>query len=206
MLADRRDIFCRKVKYFKIRRKPCPSGTRTDSSYSLHRILRLRFSQRCIWRRWQLFAGRHIQTSKNIRPQLGSHEILRGRNLHHILSQCWRWLCTIRYRRASVSQWLSAYSVRVEEATFISRLNINFCRSLTVTNIKRQKGETDYVGEVTMDNLTRNRLQAVPPVYCFLLSQCIILSVTEISLTFCTRNMTDYGSGMKRGLSEPWWS
>jgi hypothetical protein len=114
--------------------------------------------------------------------------------------------CTIRYRPTSVSQWPAAYSVRVEEATFIRRLNLNFCRSPTVTNMKWQKGETGYVGEVTVDNLTGNRLQAVPPVYCSILSQWVILSVTEISLTFCTRNMTEYGSRMKRGLSEPWWS
>jgi hypothetical protein len=53
-----------------------------------------------------------------------------------------------------------------------------------------------------MDNLTGNRLQVVPPVYCFLFLQYIILSVTEVSLTFCARNMTEYGSGMKRVLGE----
>lgn len=147
-----------------------------------------------------------MQNSQNIRRQLGSHEILRGRNLHHLLSPCWIWLCTTRYRRTSVSQWPAAYSFMVEGATFLRRLNINFCLSPTVTNIAWQKGETGYVGEVTVDNLTGNRLLAVPPVYCFLLSQCIIFSVTEISLTFCTRNMTECGSGMKRGLRDPWWS
>jgi hypothetical protein len=39
-----------------------------------------------------------------------------------------------------------------------------------------------------MDNLTEICLQAVPPVYYFLLSQCLIVSLTETSLTFCTRN------------------
>jgi hypothetical protein len=148
-------IFYLKLKQSKLDIDPVPSGIIRDSCYSLYRTISLRFSQRCVWSCWQPFSGRHISTSQNSRPQLGSHESLGVRNLvHQILLQCWRWLCEIRHRRTSVSQLPAAYIFSVEEAIFIRWLNINFCSSFSVVNMKWQKGETGYVGDATVGNVT----------------------------------------------------
>ena len=52
-----------------------------------------------------------------------------------------------------------------------------------------RKGVIRCVGNYTMDNLTEISLQAVPPLCCFLLSQRLILSVSETGTEKGTRNI-----------------